>query len=183
MFEFREDKMKKIAMGILMGVMFLGMNIGLAADFGSGVVSVSPAAVKPTDYQYHSLNWYASSTEAYYNSGYPESAYMEAPVYLPNMATITGFSAVVTDNGSGADDEIWLTFRRHNMTTGVTETIAFVSTTASFKSSARQTLSDSSLSFTSVDNDTYTYSVLIRFYIPRSYIKFHGVKIQYWSVF
>ncbi len=116
------------------------MNTGLAADFGSGVVSVSPAAFKPTDYQYHSLNWYAGATEAYYNSGYPNSAFMEASVTLPNWATITGFTAVVTDNGTGVDDEIWVTFRRQNMTTGLTDTIAFVSTTASFASAARQVL-------------------------------------------
>lgn len=174
--------MKKIAMGILMGVVFLGMNIGLAADFGAGMVSVSPAGFKPTDYQYHSLNWYASATEAYYNSGYPNSAYMTAPVSLPHLATITGFSAVVTDNGNGMDDEIHVSFLRHNMTTGATEAIAFVSTTWSFISSARLTLTEDTLANTTIDNEKYTYSILVRFYSPNSKIRFHGAKIEYWSV-
>ncbi len=174
--------MNKTTKGIVMGFVFIGLNLGLGADFGSGVVSVSPAAMQPNDYQMGSLNWYTYPHEAFYNSGYPNSAYMEAPISLPHMATITGFSAVVTDNGSGPDDEIWVILRRQNIATGVLESIGMVQTTAGFSSSIRQTLTDSSLYYTTIDNENYTYSVLVRFYLPRSYIKFHGAKVQYWSV-
>jgi hypothetical protein len=180
--EIKEGEMKKVTKGLVTGVLFLGLNFGLAADFGSGVVSVSPAAFKPTDYQYQSLNWYAGTTEAYYSSGYPNSAFMTAPVSLPHLATITGFSAVVTDNGNGYDDEIWVSLLRHNMSTGTTDTIAFVSTTWNFISPSRQTLTEDTLTNTTVDNENYTYSIIVRFYSPNSKIKFHGAKIVYWSV-
>jgi hypothetical protein len=178
----KEDKMKKASKGIVMGFLFLGLNLGLAADFGSGVVSVSPAGFKPTDYLYHSLPWYVDGDEAYYSSGYPNSAFMVAPVYLPHLATITGFSAAVTDNGTGYDDEIWVSLNRTNMATGVSEGIASVRTTNTFASPLRQTLIEDTFANTTIDNENYTYSIMVRFYSPNSKIRFHGAKISYWSV-
>jgi len=175
--------MSKATKGIVMGVIFLGLNLGLAANFGPGVISIPPAALQPTDYLYHSLNWYAGTTQAYYDSGYPNSAWMAAPVNLPNGAVITGFSAVVTDNGSGYDDEIWVTLIRHNAATGAADTIANVNTTWNFISSARQILTASTLSNTTVDNENYNYTLSVRFYSPNSKIRFHGAKISYWSSF
>ncbi|MBN2198778.1 MAG: hypothetical protein JW747_02910 [Candidatus Aminicenantes bacterium] len=174
--------MKKPSKGIVMGILFLGMTMGLASGYGAGVISVSSAAFKPNDHYMASLNWYAYANQAYFDSGYPNSGYMEAPVFLPNLATVTGFVAVVTDNGTGPDDEIHVSLRRQNIQTGMSEILASVYTSSSFALASRQTLTDTSISNAVVDNDTYTYSVLVRFYIPRSYLRLHGVKIQHWSV-
>lgn len=165
-----------------MGILFLGLSPGLVSGYGAGVISVSPAAFRPYDHYLDSLNWYVYSNEAYYDSGYMMSGYMEAPIYLPHLATVTGFTAVVTDGGSGVDDEIHVMLRRQNLATGVRETVAYVYTTGSFSSSIRQFLDASSIAYASVDNETYAYSILVRFYAPRNYLRFHGVKVHYWSV-
>jgi len=174
--------MKKASKGILMGVVFLGMNLGLASGYGAGVISVSPSDCQPYDHKMASLNWYAYNHEAYFDSGYPNSGFMTAPVSLPHLATITGFTAIVTDNGSGLDDQIFVALIRQNIQTGVRETLASVNTASSFASTARQTLKAASISYTTVDNENYTYSLQIRYYIPRVYLKFPGANIKYWSV-
>lgn len=165
-----------------MGAVFLGLNLGLVSGYGAGVISVSPAAFRPYDHYLDSLNWYVYSNEAYYDSGYMMSGYMEAPVFLPHLATVTGFTAVVTDNGANVDDEILVFLRRQNLTTGVRETLALVYTTSSFASSIRQILNASSIAYAAVDNENYSYSILVRFYTPHNYLRFHGAKVHYWSV-
>jgi len=182
MIEFGEDKMKRTSKALLMGVVFLGLSLGQAAGVGTGVVSVSPAAFQPKNYQIDTLKWHAYGNEFYFENGPDEEVWAYAPVSLPNWANVTGFTAVVTDNGSGVDDEIRVALVRCNILTGEFQTVAYVYTTAASASSARQTLSATSISNAIVDNATYAYYVGVQFYMPRSYIKFHGAKITYWSV-
>ena len=174
--------MKTAWKGILIIVVFLGLSLGWAWGYGAGVISVSPSSCQPNDHYMASLNWYAYHQQAYFDSGYPNSGFMTAPVSLPHMATVTGFTAIVTDNGTGFDDQIFVSLIRQNIQTGVMETVASIMTATSFASPYRQTMIASSISNATVDNENYTYSLQIRFYIPRSYLQFHGAKISYWSV-
>jgi len=174
--------MKKITKVLMMVVVFLGMNLSLAADFGAGVISVSPTAFQPKNWLVDTLSWYAYGDELYFTGGPDGEVWVYAPVFLPNLSTITSFTAVVTDNGSGIDDEIRVVLNRHNMLTGAIDNLAYLLSPGSFASPARYTLTDTTISYAQVDNETYAYYVGVMFYSPRSYLKFHGLKIQYWSV-
>jgi hypothetical protein len=145
------------------------------------ILSISPSTLKPQDYLYAGLNWYASVAECYFDTGFPNSIFVIAPVYLPQGAVVTKLTVFYTDNGDGADEAIAVSLTRHEMISGLIDALASVTTDgAGYPSQPyRRILKDKTINYPLVQNHLYSYTLNVRFYQGSDKVKFHGAKIVY----
>lgn len=94
--------------------------------------------------------------EAYLVTGVNRT-WVEAPVHLPNGATVTDLSCRLMDNDPSG--RITASLNRHN--TRVEQTLATVGTTDSFASTSPQVLADGTIVFAGVDNASYAYYLVV----------------------
>jgi hypothetical protein len=142
-------------------------------------LSVSPNQCQLTDKNTSTLTWYSETDEFYFSTGYPDSIWVNAPLSLPHNAAIKSFTIYCTDNGSGDDEEIYFYLQRHKMSDGTTQTMASNSTAGLASSAARKVLTDGSIDYATVDNNVYSYSIVIRFRLGHANLKFNGAKIKF----
>jgi hypothetical protein len=170
--------MKKysILIGVVLIFMFLFPIISQAQD---KYLIIPPSAIRPIDHNFASLSWYAWSYEFYFESGgFPDSVFGNAPVYLPEGATVTRMYVVYTDNSNGIDEEIAVHLRRQDFATGTMQTLASVSSGPKQASPNRRALRDDTISNATIDWH-YSYDIQVRFYVNSSDVKFHGAVIIY----
>ena len=101
-----------------------------------------------------------------------------APVMLPDGATITGVRAIGRDNN--ALGTLQVNLERQDPTTATTSQIASVNTTSD--STDIVTLTEDTLTNTTVDNDTYNYhaeAVLTVLGGTANQVSFRGIEIEY----
>ncbi len=147
----------------------------------TGYVSISPSALKPylsDDYAYTFL---ATSWGFYFENTGGNPVTPVAPVNLPHGAVVTGFGVIYTDNGGGVDDSMDFFLSRHDIVTGSTDTMASCTTDVpGFPSSpGRRLLKDLTISYGTINNMRYTYSLHVKFYQGSDKVKFHGAVIAY----
>ena len=153
----------------------------MAADPGT-VVSISPSACIPYDQSYWDyFNFYADPDRAYFD--YNLGAFMvgfTAPVYLPHGATVTKMVVYFTDNAdAGEDDTMDVTLYRHRMATGACNSLAVTDSTPYANSPNRRTMRDRSIDYPIIDNQFFSYYLVVRFWQGREELQFHGAKIFY----
>jgi len=107
---------------------------------------IPPSAIRPNTYYFADLNWHATSSEFYFEtSGFPDSVFGSAAVYLPAVATVTRMYVVYTDNTNGIDEEITVHLRRQDFATGTVQTLASVSSSSVAASPNRRALKDDTI--------------------------------------
>jgi len=145
-------------------------------------VSISPGAFRPIDSTSdNDRTWYAHETELYVLNSI-DGPYFQAGVNLPNGVTIKKMTVYVTDMGTGFDDEVRVRLRRHNLSTGVVQEMAYVCNHSPDLpySTSRQTMVDSTISYKTISNNTYTYTVFVHFIFScTDKVRFNGMKIEY----
>ena len=169
--------MKKCSVltGVILIFLFLFPIVSQAQD---KYLIVPPSAIRPINHYMADLEWYATSSEFYFDSGFPDSVFGNAPVYLPDGATVTRMYVVYTDNGSGIDEEIAVHLHRQSFETGTTQTMAYVSSGSKPASPSRRALRDDTIDYATIDWK-YSYDIQVRFYIAHPNVKFHGAVIIY----
>jgi hypothetical protein len=134
--------------------------------------------MRPVDHYFADLNWYAYSHEFYYDTGFPDSVYGSAAVYLPHGATVKRLYAVITDNGSGVDEAVAVFLSRQDLSTGAENSLAYVSSDPLPSNPNRRLLQDNSINYTTIDF-RYSYVLKVRFWAGTPNVKFHGAIIVY----
>jgi hypothetical protein len=157
--------------------------VGLAASGIAGVVSISPCAFRPYDsVSDNERTWYTHETELYVIHSL-DGPYFLAAVNLPHGATIKKMTVYVTDMGTGLDDEVRVRLYRQNLSTGVQQEMAYVcnhSSPALPYSTSRQAMVDSTISYKTISNNSYTYYVFVHFIMDcTDKVRFNGMKIEY----
>jgi hypothetical protein len=173
----KEAYMKKfsVLIGVVLIFLFLFPIISQAQD---KYLVIPPSAIRPIDHYMVDLGWYANSWEFYFDSGFPDSVFGNAPVYLPHGATVTRMYVVYTDNGSGVDEEIAVHLRRQDFATGTMQTMAYVSSGSVAANPNRRHLRDDTINYATIDWK-YSYDIQVRFYVAHPNVKFHGAVIIY----
>ena len=145
------------------------------------VVSISPTACIPYNQSYYDdFIFHAGPTEAYFE--YDMFAFMvgfEVPVYLPHGVTVTKMVVYFTDNSGGDDDSMDVSLYRHQMATGTLSNMAGVSSYPFANSPDRRTMRDRSIKYPLINNQWFSYHLIVRFWQGREEVKFHGAKIFY----
>lgn len=174
-------KPKLIRMGISLTAAVLGL-VHLIPANGAPAVSVYAipgTALRPKDFDNAARRWSSTSSEFCFDTSYAESCHAVAPIQLPQGAVIKSITAVVTDNGSGLEEDVMLFVFRSGLERFSFATMATFSTTGLPSSSTRRSLTKTSIGFPKIDNGKYVYSLQVRFLQGRPYLKYHGVKIVY----
>jgi hypothetical protein len=99
----------------------------------------------------------ASDRGGYVTSNNDPNVCVMAPVYLPNGATMTSFTATVVDKATNA--RIIVRLYRTNKTTGNPTTLALVSTGLSSSSNSLQDITTTDVSGATINNLDYFYYV------------------------
>jgi hypothetical protein len=76
----KEARMKKCSVLIGIALIFL---FPIVSQAQNKYLVIPPSAIRPIDYNFASLDWFAWSDEFYFDSGSPDSVSGNAPVYLP----------------------------------------------------------------------------------------------------
>lgn len=173
----KEAFMKKcsVLIGVVLIFLFLFPIVSQAQD---KYLVIPPSAIRPINYYMADLDWYANSSEFYFDFGYPDSVFGNAPVYLPDGATVTRMYVIYTDNGSGVDEEIAVHLRRQSFATGTIQAMAYVTSGPVAANPDRRHLRDDTINYSTVDWK-YSYDIQVRFYIANPNVKFHGAIIIY----
>ena len=166
---------------VCLSLFFLGL-AGMSVNGLAGVVSLSPAAFRPIDsVSDNDRTWYAHETELYVPTSI-DGPYFMAGVNLPNGVTVKKVTVYVTDKGTGVDDEIRVHLNRQNLGTGVVQQMAYVCNHSPVLpySTSRQTMVDSTISYKTINNSSYTYTVYVHFIMDcTDKVRFNGIKIEY----
>lgn len=162
--------------------LFLLVSLGSAFNGLAGVVSISPAAFRPVDSTSdNDRTWYSYETELYVPSSI-DGPYFVAGVNLPNGVAVKKMTVYVTDTGTGVDDEVRVFLHRQNLSSGVVQLMASVDNHAPELpySTSRQTMVDSTISYKTINNASYTYTVYVHFIMDcTDKVRINGVKIEY----
>ena len=104
---------------------------------------------------------------------------MYCPVHLPDGATVGQLSCKVYDNDSSGYINVYLYYSNF---TGTNYTMAYANTTTAFQSASVTTISDATISYAEIDNQTRNY--YLRVYLNpnttgSSYIRYYNCQLQY----
>lgn len=156
---------------------------GCAAAGTAGVVSLSPAAFRPIDSVSDNDRTWTSSEKELYTTRSIDGPWFAASINLPQGALIKKMTVYVTDQGTAVDDEIRVSLNRHDLATGIVESMASVNNHSPSplpSSPSRQTLVDSTIVNKKINNKLYTYTVYVRFVMDcTDKVRFNGVKIEF----
>lgn len=167
------------------------VGIGLAASAGllsanaardgavTTTISISPAACQITSKDVSGLTWYCEQDEFYWTTAYPDSLWVNVPLQLPDKAVVKSLTVYCTVNSGSPDDEIDIYLSRHKMLNGTSQKLATITTTILTPSSSRRALADDTIEYATVDNNGYSYALVLRFRSGSANLKFHGAKIRY----
>ena len=67
----------------------------------------------------------------------------------------------------------------NGLISGTTQKMATITTTTLTPSATRKALADDSIQYATVDNNVYSYALVLRFRSGTSSLKFHGAKIRF----
>lgn len=108
-----------------------------------------------------------------------EDIVMIAPINLPDGVTVKKLVAYITDNTPEDEARILIILGRQNLQTGIREQMVSIGTGGASASPARRELTASAINFARVNNDRYSYHLIVIFGRQNPNLKFHGAKIRY----
>ncbi|MCJ7586338.1 MAG: hypothetical protein MUQ00_00305 [Candidatus Aminicenantes bacterium] len=146
----------------------------LTSVLNAAWISISPAALRPSDSLADSIVWHATPSEFYFETYAPYV--VNVPLNLPDGVALKKFIIYVTDQ-SGPSNNIWVHIQRQSLATGTVVSVATI-TTMDLGSLTRAMLSRDLTAIT-VNNSLYSYSLRINFDYAGSKMKFHGARISY----
>jgi hypothetical protein len=167
-------KILGVALGACLSV--LTLSAGAPTDY----VSVSPTALKPMMIGMAALPFYTDDNEFYFTSETSnyEDALMYAPLNLHQGAQLKRLSIYFTRNTDDGDICITVFLTRQKLSTGATQNMGAIYTSSSAASASRKVLSDVTIAYGTIDNNTYTYALMVGFSRPVKSLKFHGAKMS-----
>jgi hypothetical protein len=168
--------MKKLLIFSVIFVMAVLAN-PLPSQSATKVLVVPPSAMRPTTGGFTDLSWYAYQ-DGFYFSGYSYTATANAPIYLPVGATVKKLIVFYTDNGSDADEYIFVTLYRQNLATGISGQMVWMSSSGMISDPGRRTLKDNRIDYAVIDYH-FSYTLTVSFILGHSSIRFHGAIIVY----
>lgn len=167
--------MKKI-LGILSIFSLLFLSHFIFVDYAeAGVITISPTAVRPSDYLSNRYFWYANPDEFFFDV-YETGFEVFVPVNIPNAVLIKGFVAYLSD-GTGRWESLSVYLERHNLKSGEVDIMASVGT--GFTTVTRARLVARTIDNGKIINHTYSYHLRLVFNSADPSLKFHGAKIIY----
>ena len=150
-----------------------------AGDF----LTVSPADVHPAGRVDADTEWYATAREFFFvNTDFKNDAYRDgvAPLFLPDGVRIRALAVAFLDRGCGVNQALRVILLRQRLADGAIEKMAEVDTSPLLIDPARRVLVDETIANGAVDNDAYSYSLLLQFgNIKRDRVRFHGATITF----
>jgi hypothetical protein len=108
-----------------------------------------------------------------------EDIIMIAPVNLAHGGSVRKLTAYLTDNTDQDEARMLVILGRQNLQTGDKEQMASVSTNQCSASPDRREFSASTINFAKINNDQYSYHLLVIFGRENPNLKFHAAKIYY----
>jgi hypothetical protein len=142
--------------------------------------SLSPCAAQIQNQEIATtLIWCAQIDKFWIQSSYPNVIQVNLPVNLPPNAVGQSVVVYFVDEGNARNEVMDFFLTRHEMQTGNQNVMAFLSTKKLPALAARRKLEDTTISYSSIDNHKYSYSLQIQFWQGSSNLKFCGAKIKY----
>jgi hypothetical protein len=127
--------------------------------------------------QSYGLTFSSAYVYPYGPGGVEASFCMQAPVYLPDGATVTTFSGHVYDNDPDAD--IWRVELRRAAYTSLAGSTAMANAPTSGASSAFQATLDNSIVNAVVDNEAYAYFAAVCTGTSNANLRLYAVQVFY----
>jgi hypothetical protein len=141
------------------------------------VLVVSPAAMRPLNSTYDIGPWYATRTAFYFGAtAVPVSG--NAPIYLPNGASVKQLIVFYTDNSIVSNEDIAVYLYRHEMWTGISQQMGALGSVGRASSPHRRTIKDNSINNNVIDYH-YSYSLTVEFLRGSENVQFNGAIIVY----
>jgi len=166
---------KKILSVVLLTLTGVACNL-----FAAKIYSIPPCALDHWDSVTMSFPHNRWETEfSFKTSGSYEDIVMITPVNLPNGVTMKKLVAYITDNTVRDEARMMVILSRHNLRTGVREQMASRARGGDFASPEIVELTASPIDFAKIDNDNYSYNLVVIFGLHDPNLKFHGAKIYY----
>ncbi len=154
--------------------------LAITVPVRAGVLTLAPTAFHPA-YPAQANYWVTSVSMTYATA--PASTFgFVAPVNLPNGAVIKKITVFLTDNGSVDADHVSVSLYRAPLAQNsyvCAATLDNHSPVALPHSAVPQKLSKTDILYRTVNNSTYSYSVMLQFYANCVNVQFHGMKIEY----
>lgn len=174
----------KIIRFFLAGVMALTVVPTRAASLPEGqALSVSPADIRPASRFDADLMWVATAREFYFaNVDFKNRYYRDgyAPLFLPHGARIKALVVSYMDRGCGVRQDIQVVLLRQNTADGTVQKLGEITSFGLAVNPNRATLTDEKIENDVVDNNAFSYSLLVQFgNIKRERVRFHGAVIIY----
>jgi len=148
---------------------------------GGNTLTVSPADVRPAGRVDADMEWYGTAQEFFFvnvdfKNRYDRSGI--APLFLPDGVRIKALSVTFLDRGCGVNQALQVVLLRQRLADGSIEKVAEVDTSPLLIDPARRVLVDETIANGVVDNDAFSYSLLLQFgNIKRDRVRFHGATI------
>ncbi|MBN2206155.1 MAG: hypothetical protein JW742_02015 [Candidatus Aminicenantes bacterium] len=161
------------------------VSVGVSAADPAGdraattILSISPVECQLTSKDQSTLTWFREQGAFYWTTGFPDSLWVNIPLQIPHKAVVKGLTVYCTINGNGPDDEIEFYLSRQKMISGASQKMATITTTILTPSPSRRALADDTIDYATVDNNVYSYALVLRFRSGSDKLKFHGAKIRY----
>jgi hypothetical protein len=140
-----------------------------------GVLTISPTAVRPSDYLSNSGFWYADPDEFYFTD-YRTTYEVYVPINLPHKVQIEKFVAYLSD-GTGRWESLTVYLERQSLKSGKVDVMASVSTGLGLEPLHRVMLTDDTIDNAKIKNQTHSYHLRLVFNSTDPSLKFHGAKI------
>jgi hypothetical protein len=141
-----------------------------------GVITISPTAVRPSDYLSDGYSWYADPDAFYFNDyrGYE----VFVPLNIPHKVQVKKFVAYLSD-GTGRWESLEVYLERQSLKSGKVDIMASVSTGIGLEILQRVMLTDDTIDKALIKNQTHSYHLRLVFNSSDPSLKFHGAKIIY----
>ncbi len=144
-------------------------------------IAISPTTLMPINSEVAQLEFVKWDSYFYFTAAATtfNDAFMYAPINLPHNATITSLTVWYTRNTDDGDNIMSVTLHRHDLYTGKVIVVAGTSYLSTPASGARRNKTTKAIEFPTVNNNRYSYSLIVGFSRPMNKLKFHGARIGY----
>ena len=148
--------------------------------FSAKIYTIPPCALDHWDSVTMSFPHNRWETEfSFKTSGSYEDIVMIAPVNLPDGVTVKKLMTYLTDNTDRDEARMMIILGRHNLQTGVREQMVSLSTRGCNASPTQIERTASTINYARINNDKYSYHLIVIFGMQDPDLKFHGAKIYY----
>ncbi len=148
--------------------------------FSTKIYTIPPCALDHWDSGTISFPHNRWETEFSFKTiGSYEDIVMITPVNLPDGVTLKKLTTYLTDNTDRDEARMLIILGRHNLQTAVREQMVSIGTRGCTASPDQREFSASTINFARINNDKYSYHLIVIFGMQDPNLKFHGAKIYY----